>query len=208
MRSISAVWRNGPAHELRRWAGAAFTAGRCFVLLCAVFICVIFVVSCGGKGSGSGVSSASSSGQPVERTLRSLCNRQLGGSDAPVVIEAVLPVTSGCQDGIGFYVADLAQARPDLFSVCVYDMKSDPGHEVMLRNGIKCAAVIINGTTRFDLGEEGGKVLLEGPMDPLDVYDVLSVQLATLSPRPEFALPEPEACAGPTEAQRREAGFK
>lgn len=182
---------------------ASVPAGR-YALVSFFLLACVFLVSCGRDVPPSGSAEAAA----VERRLADLCGQSLGDSDAPLAIVAVLPVMSGCQDGIGLYVADLAEARPDLFSVRVYDMKSEAGHEVMIRHGIRCAAVLINGTTRFDLGADGGKVLLEGPMDPLDVYDVLSSLVAELSPQPGFTLPEPAACTAPTEAQLREAGFK
>ena len=106
-------------------------------------------------------------------TLSSLCEKPFGREHAPIQVQAFLPLNNGCQDSLGLYLVDLAQKHPDVFRVEVLDMKSERGHATMVQNGIRCAAVRINSRTSFDLPQPTGKILLEGPMDPLDVYHAL-----------------------------------
>ncbi|MCK5803237.1 MAG: hypothetical protein KAI66_10410 [Lentisphaeria bacterium] len=106
-------------------------------------------------------------------TLPTFCEKPLGRENAAVQIQAFLPVNNGCQDPLGLYLVRLAQNYPDVFRVEVLDMKSERGHAIMVQNGIRCAAVRINGRTSFDLPQPTGKILLEGPMDPVDVYQAL-----------------------------------
>ena len=174
------------------------------VLGIGVLAVCLALISCDRRPAAD---SSSVARERAPRTLARFCARPLGRAEAPLKIEAVLPVSSGCQDGVGLYLVGLAESRPDLFRVAVYDMKSDSGHEVMLHNRIRCAAIVINGETRFDLGEEGGKILLEGPMDPLDVYHVLVFLLRQLAPPSPFVPPEPAIGNAPSADQRRKAGF-
>ena len=110
--------------------------------------------------------------------LAPYCGQQVGGETAGVKAVALLPVTTGCQDEVGFYLLDLAREHDQHVSVRVLDMKSAAAQVVMSQHGLRCACVIVNGKTRFDLGGETGKVLLEGPMDLEDVRDVLKAELA------------------------------
>ncbi len=110
-------------------------------------------------------------------SLRSFCGRSVGREDAGVKIEAFLPVTVGCQDNIGLYLVEQAKAEPAQLRVRVFDMKDPEARGRMDEYGVHCAAVVINGATRFDLGKKGGKILLEGPMDIDDVYRVLTHEL-------------------------------
>ncbi len=134
--------------------------------------------------------------------------KTIGSADAPIAIEAMLPVNNGCQDAIGVYLAQVASQNPDVFRVRILDMKSAEGRALMAAKSITCAAVLVQGATRFDLGAAaGGKVLLEGPMDPLDVCRVLRFQLKTVVGR-TVVLPEPpEDGSAPPAEERRKAGF-
>lgn len=130
----------------------------------------------------------------------------LGQAEAPIAVDAVLPVNNGCQDALGLYLADVAARYPQVFRVRIFDMRAVEGRAVMAAYGIKCAAVLVEGTTRFDLGGAEGKVLLEGPMDPQDVYRVLQHQ-ARNSAAGSIELPEPADCSAPSPEERRKAGF-
>lgn len=142
---------------------------------------------------------------PAGPALARYCGQTLGSAEAGIVIDAILPVKNGCQNDLGIYVVALAKRFPETFRVRIFDMRSQEGHAVMRLNHIKCAAVIVNGTTRFDLGGSLGKVLLEGPMDPADLYHVL-VDLAAKK-APGITLPAPVITHAPDPDQRRKAGF-
>lgn len=136
-------------------------------------------------------------------SLSSLCGRQFGEASARVEVTALLPVSGGCQDALGLFLVKVAEKVPEKVSVRVYDMKSDDAAAIMQAQNIRCACVIVNGRTRFDLGPEDGKRLLEGPMDPADVRTVLLSELKTVygEPVPELPaapvviLPKPNATA-------------
>jgi hypothetical protein len=98
----------------------------------------------------------------------------LGSADAPVRVVSFLPVIDGCQDVIGEYLAEVAEKHPAVFQVRILAMKSPEARELMAANEIRCAAVMVNGKTTFDLGGEEGKFILEGPMDPRDVARALA----------------------------------
>lgn len=132
--------------------------------------------------------------------------QSLGAVTAPVAVEALLPIRNGCQDVLGLYLVQAAREFPDLVRVQILDMHSVEGRGRLEAHGLRCAAVLVQGSTRFDLGDAGGKVLLEGPMDPLDVYRVLKRELQPLLPA-GAALPAPPAGGAPTAEQRRQAGF-
>ncbi|MDX9981185.1 MAG: hypothetical protein RBU25_14255 [Lentisphaeria bacterium] len=128
--------------------------------------------------------------------LAGLVGRQLGSPDAPVRVVSFLPVIDGCQDVIGEYLAAVAEKYPAVFQVRILAMKSPEGRELMAAHEIRCAAVMVNGETTFDLGGEDGKFILEGPMDPRDVVRALAAaaRAAVGDRAPE--LPEPPEIPG------------
>lgn len=190
--SIARQWeagsRRGFRGRLGRWVGV----GGAFV--------VCLLASCRPS-----VQSSESADPPPP--LETYCDRPLGNPDAAIAVQTMLPVGTGCQDTVGLYLAGLAETHPDVFRVQIHDMKSETGRAVMRSNGIRCAAVLVDGSTRFDLGTEHGKVLLEGPMDPMDVYRVLCMKVASLG-EGDLNLPIPPADDAPNPQQRREAGFR
>jgi len=129
---------------------------------------------------------------PAATELPSLCGKLFGDPEARVAVVALLPVSSGCQDALGAFLVTVAQAIPDKVSVRIHDMKSADAAAIMKAQDIRCACVIVNGRTRFDLGPENGKRLLEGPMDPEDIRDVLISELKTI-----YGEPGPELPAAP-----------
>jgi hypothetical protein len=162
----------------------------------AVVALLLGLASCGRSGSAG---SAPRLAQYVGKTL--------GNAAAPIAVEAILPVNNGCQDALGVYLAQTVSQNPTLFRLRIFDMKSAEGRALMASKGIKCAAVLVQGTTQFDLGAEAGKILLEGPMDPMDLYRVLSFHLKTTAAS-AVVLPEPsEDCTVPRAEERRKAGF-
>lgn len=161
---------------------------------------LLFACGCGPARTGG------PSDEQLAPALLQYCDRRLGREDATITIQAVLPVGTGCQDGIGLYLAALAESYPGIFRVEIHDMKSQSGRTLMRSKGIRCAAVVVDGATRFDLGGDVGKVLLEGPMDPLDVHSVLSANSAGLS-LSGGPLPKPDVGDAPSREQRRRAGF-
>ncbi len=157
---------------------------------------LLALVSC-GKGS---------SAAAVPR-LAAYVGKAMGDASAPISVEAILPVNNGCQDALGVYLAQITSQNPTVFRLRIYDMKSPDGRALMAAKGIKCAAVLVQGTTQFDLGAAAGKVLLEGPMDPLDLYRVLCSELKTTAAS-ALVLPEPpDDCSAPRAEERRKAGF-
>jgi hypothetical protein len=110
-------------------------------------------------------------------------------------------VSSGCQDALGLFLVQVAEAVPAMVSVQIHDMKSEHAMAIMQAQNIRCACVIVNGRTQFDLGPEQGPRLLEGPMDPADVRAVLISELRTaygeatpeLPAAPVVVLPKPKA---------------
>jgi hypothetical protein len=122
-------------------------------------------------------------------------------------VDAILPVNNGCQDALGLYLVDLATAHPSLICVRVLDMKSDEGRALLASKGIKCASVLVQGMTQFDLGGDDGKLLLEGPMDPFDVHAVLQAQVRMAAGSPVVLPGPPDDCSAPSAEQRRKAGF-
>ncbi|NOY81555.1 MAG: hypothetical protein GXP31_11210 [Kiritimatiellaeota bacterium] len=156
--------------------------GQLFAVLVLVLLsagAIVFILSGNSRPPRKGVRRSAGSVQPVAPTvsLRSFCGRPVGRKDAKVQVQAFLPVTVGCQDAIGLYLVEQAKAMPAQLRVQVYDMKNPEARGRMDEFGVHCAAVVINGATRFDLGGEGGKLLLEGPMDLEDVYRALTREL-------------------------------
>jgi len=142
---------------------------------------------------------------PPERpapALVALCGQLFGSEQAPVRVVGLLPVATGCQDPLGLYLVDVARQYKTMVSVRIFDMKSQEARAVMARHNLRCAAVLVNERTRFDLGQQDGKVLLEGPMDPQDVRRALLFELKAacgesapdLPPAPEDA-PKPRRAA-------------
>jgi len=129
--------------------------------------------------------------------LASFCGRDLGAASATVQVLAMLPVSAGCQDEAGLYLLDVVKKHGDRLGVRILDIKSDEAQCLMRQHRVKCACVLINGRTRFDLGGETGKVLLEGPMDVSDIRLALQAELhaaygdsvGELPPAPEPVLP-------------------
>lgn len=109
-----------------------------------------------------------------EPKLAAFLDRQLGNKEAPVRVVTFLPVTNACQDVIGEYLARVAREFPNVYQVRILAMKSPEAKEIMRANGIRCAAVMVNGKTTFDTGGEDGKFILEGVMDPRDVARALA----------------------------------
>lgn len=175
----------------------AFTVRRSIALSGALCL-VLAVVSCGGRGTKAG------EGGPV---LAAYLGKTVGEAQAPIAVDAILPVNNGCQDALGLYLVKLAAEHPAWLRVRVYDMKGPDGRALMASKGIKCACVLVQGTTQFDLGEGLGKVLLEGPMDPLDVYHVLQHQVTAVASPPVVLPAPPDECSAPDAAERRKAGF-
>ncbi len=136
------------------------------------------------------------SGISCKGKLAGLVDRQLGSPDAPVRVVSFLPVIDGCQDVIGEYLAEVAEKYPAVFQVRILAMKSPEGRERMAAHEIRCAAVMVNGKTTFDLGGEDGTFILEGPMDPRDVTRALAAaaRAAVGDQAPE--LPEPPELPG------------
>ena len=112
-----------------------------------------------------------------QQTLRTVCGKAVGADSAKVKVEAFLPVTIGCQDPVGLYLVAQARRAPSQLRVQISDMKDEKARARMDGFGVHCAAVVVNGKTRFDLGRHGGKLLLEGPMDIEDVCRVLGHEL-------------------------------
>ncbi len=154
------------------------------------------VFGCGRQAAGPAAGAA----------LAPYVGQALGAATAPVAVEALLPVRNGCQDVLGLYLVQAARDFPDLVRVQILDMHSQAGRSRLEAHGLRCAAVLVQGSTRFDLGDAGGKVLLEGPMDPLDVHRVLQRELQGRLPA-GAALSAPPAGGAPTAEQRRQAGF-
>lgn len=161
------------------------------VLLAAVLSC------------GCGRQAAVPAGGPA---LAPYVGQALGAAAAPVAVEALLPIQNGCQDVLGLYLVAVSRAYPELVRLQILDMHSAAGRARLEAHRLRCAAVLVQGSTRFDLGDDGGKVLLEGPMDPLDVHRVLQRELGPLLPAGS-ALLAPAAGGAPTAEQRRQAGF-
>jgi hypothetical protein len=130
-------------------------------------------------------------GKACAANLAPLLDRQLGSEDAPVHVVTFLPVNNGCQDVIGEYLAEVAERFPDIFQVRILDMKDPKAKEIMTAHGIRCAAVMVDEKTTFDLGGEDGKFILEGPMDPRDIERALLAAGKEASGGKELDLPEP-----------------
>ncbi len=189
-----------PQDNFRRRTGTAFRVGPGGVR--ALGAVVLFLLAGCGERTGVGPRA-----QAAPRTLAEFRGRQWGDSEAPVRILAMLPVGTGCQDVTGMWLGGIALAYPDVFSVRIFDMRSPEGRRTMAAQGIRCAAVVVNGKTRFDLPPPMGKVLLEGPMDPLDVYHVVK-WVAAACGAGDLGLEEPEAESAVLKAKRAEAGFE
>ncbi len=116
-------------------------------------------------------------GGKTRGSLRRICGKPIGAAGAPVTVEAFLPVSIGCQDPIGLYLARCARDNPRAIRFQLYDMKDAAARRRMAKFGVHCAAVVINGSTRFDLGKHGGRLLLEGPMELEDVKKALAWSL-------------------------------
>jgi len=169
------------------------------VVLLAGLCLVAAAGSCGGRGA------KAADGGPL---LAAHLGKEIGDPQAPIAVEAILPVNNGCQDALGLYLVDLATKDPSLLRVRIYDMKGPDGRALMASKGIKCACVLVQGTTQFDLGGTLGKVLLEGPMDPVDVYHVLQQQVSVAAAASPVALAAPpDSCSAPRAEERRKAGF-
>ena len=115
-----------------------------------------------GKGSPPPPEAVQSRQTSEERKLVPLCGKLIGEPDAKVKVIAVLPVSVGCKDHLGLYLAAIGRKHPSMVSVRIEDMKSEQGLRVMQQHNLSCATILINGRSMFDL-PEGGKVLLEGP---------------------------------------------
>ena len=115
-----------------------------------------------------------------EPQLAPLCNKVIGEPAARVKVIAVLPVAVGCKDDIGLYLASVSRESPSMVSLRVVDMRSNQGTQVMNEYGIHCAAVLVNGKSKFDFGEED-RLLLEGAaLSAADVRRALDAELREL----------------------------
>jgi len=126
---------------------------------------------------GAGRHSVAGGGATAGPALTRFLGKRFGAVQAKVQVLAFLPVTAGCQDDVGLYLVGAAGKNGSQLSVQLYDMRSEAGQRLMHEHGVKCASVVINGRTRFDLGGEDGKVLLEGPMDLEEVRRSLLAEL-------------------------------
>ena len=140
--------------------------------------CVLFVVRNPGTPSPGPSPSGAAGGKAKGPALAPFSDKLVGSESAQVEALALLPFSTGCQDDIGLYLLDLARENGRHVNVRLLDMKSEAARAVMRQHGLRCACVIVNGETRFDLGGETGKLLLEGPMDLEDVREVLKSELA------------------------------
>jgi len=139
--------------------------------------------------------------QKAPSELSSLCGKLVGNADAQVKVTAVLPVSVGCQDDVGLYLLSLARRFPDRLCVQVLDMKQEDGRRFMAGQGLKCASVVVNGKTQFELDADGDKLLLEGP--PGVNYTLEELRRALISemkrlqaePLPDLPMPPPAAAA-------------
>ena len=60
---------------------------------------------------------AAMAGAKTEYPLTRLCGKRFGDRRAGVQVQTFLPVSAGCQDDIGLYLVQVADALPDLVSV-------------------------------------------------------------------------------------------
>lgn len=156
-------------------ATRALTALVCLIVMTVG--CVLFVVWSDSETGPAPLTPGAAGAVVQGPALAPFCDRLFGSESAGVKAVALLPVTTGCQDEVGLYLIDLAREQGRYVSVRVLDMKSGAAQAVMLQQGLRCACVIVNGETRFDLGGDTGKLLLEGPMDLEDVREVLKSEL-------------------------------
>ncbi|MBT4820158.1 MAG: hypothetical protein HN742_27430 [Lentisphaerae bacterium] len=161
------------------------------LLVLAAMATLVFLFTANRPG---GQGALGAGGKPA--VLRDLVGVRVGSEKAPIQVDAMLPVSTGCQDAVGLFLIEAARMHGKKLSVRVFDMKSVDAQMIMTRTGIKCAAVIVDGDTRFDLGGAIGKVLLEGPMELSDVRAVVSGKLAAVS---GGTPPELPAIAAPDE---------
>lgn len=147
------------------------------VLLAIAAVGTVVFLFIGNRPDGR-VSGGAGAPPPV---LRDVVGVRFGSEKAPVQVDAMLPITTGCQDAVGLFLVAAARMHGKKLSVRVFDMKSVDAQMIMARTGIKCAAVIVDGETRFDLGGTFGKVLLEGPMELSDVRNVIAGKLSAIS---------------------------
>ena len=133
----------------------------------------------GGADEASPPTSAEGAGEA--KGLAALCDRRFGHEDAGVQVLAILPVQVGCKDALGLYAIEAARRHPAQISVVVHDMTGEKGREAMAACGRKCAAILINGKSRFEF-DDGAKVLLEGASmeSPLDLRRALAAELAAV----------------------------
>ena len=159
---------------------------------------VVFLFS--GNRPGGAAGGGPGAPPPV---LKDVIGVRIGSEQAPVQVDALLPISTGCQDPVGLFLVEAARMHGKKLSVRIFDMKSVDAQMIMTKTGIKCAAVLIDGETRFDLGGTIGKVLLEGPMEASDVRDVVATKLAAVS---GGVAPELPAIVLPREAARNGPG--
>jgi len=135
---------------------------------------------------------------PQEGRLAALCDRPIGEAEAKVQVVAILPVSVGCKDHLGLYLADVANRFPSRVRVTLHDMQSEAGRRAMQQYERKCAVVLINGKSRFEL-DGGRKVRLEGA----DLGDAEEVRLAlTQALRTAYAESAPALPAAPPAAKK------
>lgn len=112
-----------------------------------------------------------------EPQLAPLCNKVIGDPDAKVKVIALLPVQVGCRDDIGLYLASVSRESPSMVSLRIVDMNSMQGARVMNEYEIGCAAVLVNGKSKFDFGEEDRLLLLGAGFSAADVRRGLDAEL-------------------------------
>jgi hypothetical protein len=159
---------------------------------------------CGEKAQPAAPPAAPPAAKAAASDLVSQVGRRVGDESAKVQVVAVLPVSRGCQDQVGLYILDAARANPAMLSAVVYDMKGDDGQRVLKEKNHTCLSVFVNGSTKFDVGDAGRKVMLEGPLDYNysmdDVRDVLMAELKKAYGDKAPKLPPPPAAEGPGNA--------
>ena len=121
------------------------------IVLAGIAVGVIVFVLSGGNAPGPTSAKAIPGAPSLSGKLRPLCGKPIGRPDAKVRVQAFLPVTIGCQDPIGVYLVEQARKFPRGIYLRIYDMKEEAARLEMAKYGLHCAAVVINGTTRFDL---------------------------------------------------------
>ncbi|MDP6438995.1 MAG: hypothetical protein QGH74_05120 [Candidatus Brocadiia bacterium] len=132
-----------------RMSPARFNRIAAVVLVVVAMIVVGAVLLSGGPDGPTGQEPIA---KKEESLLLPLCDKLIGEPSAKVKVIALLPVEVACKDQVGLYLAAVAEKHPSMVSVRIADLGSEPGMQVKEEYGIKCATVLINGKSEFDLG--------------------------------------------------------